>query len=141
MTMEGPADPVPPQRDERPLTALFTDLASETSSLVRKEVELAKAELSEKASEAGRGAASLAAGGAVAFAGVLFLLAALALLLDLVMPTWLAMLIVGAVVAIAGYVLMKAGTRKLSARNLTPRRTLESLKDDGRWAKAQVDGR
>ncbi|HYC01771.1 MAG TPA: phage holin family protein [Azospirillaceae bacterium] len=141
MTMEGPADPhggSATQHEERPLTALFSDLAGETSSLIRKELELAKTEISEKASQAGKGAASLAMGGAIAFAGVLFLLAALVLILDLVLPTWAAALIVGLVVVGVGYGLVAAGKKKLTAKNLVPKRTIETIKDDGRWAKSQV---
>lgn len=125
-------------RDDRPLTSLFSELATETSALIRKEIELGKAEMSEKAAQAGKGAASLAIGGAVAYAGLIFLLLAATLALSNAVAPWLAALIVGAVVVIIGLVMLASGRNKLKASNLAPNRTIETIKDDGRWAKAQV---
>lgn len=133
-----PEEPAPDRREDRPLTALFGDLASETAALIRKEAELAKAEMSEKASQAMRGAISLAAGGAIALIGLVFLLWAAVYALALWLPTWAAALIVGLVVAIVGLVMLQSGRSKLSAENLQPKRTIETLKDDSRWAKAQI---
>ena len=64
-------------RDERSLGDLFSDLSRETTTLVRQEVQLAKAELTQSATEAARGIGMLVAGGAVAYAGLLFLLLAI----------------------------------------------------------------
>lgn len=135
---EPPNDPVPPQRDDRPLTALFGDLANETAALIRKEAELAKAEMSEKAGMAVRAMVSLAVGGAVALIGVVFVLWAVVYALAIWLPPWAAALIVGVVMAVIGLVMLQSGKSKLSADNLQPKRTIETLKDDGRWAKAQV---
>jgi hypothetical protein len=63
-------------RDDRTLGELFAELAQETTTLVRHEVNLAKVEMSEKASRAGKHVGFLAAGGAVAYAGLLAILAA-----------------------------------------------------------------
>ena len=123
---------------DRPLTGLLTELAQETTTLVRKEVELAKAEVSEKVTQATAGAVSLAAGGMVAFAGVLFLLLALTFFLATMMEPWLAALIVGGVVTVIGIILVSMGKSKLSARNLQPNRTIATLQDDKRWAKEQL---
>jgi uncharacterized membrane protein len=123
---------------DRPLTGLLTELAQETTTLVRKEVELAKAEVSEKVTQATSGAVSLAAGGMVAFAGVLFLLLALTFFLATMMEPWLAALIVGGVVTVIGIILVSMGKSKLSARNLQPNRTIATLQDDKRWAKEQL---
>ncbi len=133
-----PVEPVPHGRDDRPLTALFGDLASETAALIRKEAELAKAEMSEKANQAMRGAISLAVGGAVALIGLVFVLWAIVYALAIWLPPWAAALIVGVAMAIIGLVMLQSGRSKLSAQNLQPKRTIETLKDDGRWAKAQV---
>ncbi|WP_119678969.1 phage holin family protein [Indioceanicola profundi] len=129
---------VEPARDDRPLTSLFSELATETSALIRKEIELGKAELSEKAAQAGKGAASLAIGGAVAYTGVIFLLLALTFGLANWLPLWASALIVGGLVLIVGLVMLASGRNKLKASNLAPNRTIETIKDDGRWAKAQV---
>src|SRR3954454_7209835 len=86
------------QPRERSLFALFSDLWRETSTLVHKEAELAKAELSEKVSQVGTGVAELAIGGAIVFAGFIVLLLALSNGLMHILPEeqadWLAPLIV-----------------------------------------------
>jgi formate/nitrite transporter FocA (FNT family) len=123
---------------DRPLTGLLTELAQETTTLVRKEVELAKAEVSEKVSQATTGAVSLAAGGMVAFAGLIFLLLAATFYLATLMEPWLAALIVGGVVTLIGIILVVMGKSRLTARNLQPTRTISSLQDDKRWAKEQL---
>jgi hypothetical protein len=123
---------------DRPLTGLLTELAQETTTLVRKEVELAKAEVSEKVSQATTGAVSLVAGGLVAFAGLIFLLLAATYYLATMMEPWLAALIVGGVVTLIGVILVAMGKSRLNARNLQPTRTLATLQDDKRWAKDQL---
>jgi xanthine/uracil permease len=117
---------------------LLTELAQETTTLVRKEVELAKAEVSEKVSQATTGAVSLVAGGLVAFAGLIFLLLAATYYLATMMEPWLAALIVGGVVTLIGVILVAMGKSRLNARNLQPTRTLATLQDDKRWAKDQL---
>lgn len=124
---------------ERPLGELFSDLSSQVSRLVRDEVRLARAELSEKASNAGRGAVFMGAGAALAYAGLLALLAALIIGLgQLGVPWWLSALIVGAVVLGAGYLLLQRGMAAMKPAQLTPSRTIRSLSEDGQWAKHQV---
>lgn len=132
----------PGARDGRTLFGLITDLWRETSTLLREEVELAKAELSEKASHAGSGIASIATGGAVLFAGFLMLLFAASAGLARALPpehaAWLAPLIVGAVVALIGYIMLAAGRRRLRAGELKPTHTLTSLRRDGRLVKEHI---
>jgi hypothetical protein len=127
-------------RDDRSLGELFGELAGEISALVRQEATLAKAEMSEKASQIGVNLASLAAGGAVAYAGFLAILAAIiALLVEAAgLSWWGAALLVGIVVAIVGGVLVMKGISALKNANLTPRETLESLKEDAQWARRQT---
>ena len=124
-------------RDERSLGELFTELAQETSTLVRQEVNLAKTEMSQKASRAGRHTGILAAGGALAYAGLLAILAAVIVLLDNVMPLWLSALLVGLVVVVVGYLLVRRGLDALKQEDFAPRETIETLKEDQRWAKDQ----
>lgn len=129
-------------RPDRSLPSLISDLTQETYTLVRKEVALAKAEMSEKVSQLTTGIAALAIGGAVAFAGILVLLDALVAKLTEVLPpdnaAWLAPLIVGGVVAVIGIILLLKGRSNLEAQNLVPRRTLDSLQRDKEFAKEQV---
>ena len=124
--------------DDRSLGELFAELARETSTLVRQEVTLAKTEMTDKATKAGKDVASIAIGGAVAYAGFLVILAALVLLLAEVIDTWLSALIVGAVVLLAGYFLLQRGREALKSEDLAPRQTMETLKEDAEWAKRQT---
>ena len=125
-------------RDERSLGELFAELARETSTLVRQEVNLAKTEMSQKASRAGRHVGVMAAGGAVAYAGLLAIPAALIVLLNNVMPLWLSALLVGIVVAVVGYLLVRRALDALKREDFAPRETIETLKEDQRWAKDQT---
>jgi hypothetical protein len=126
-------------RDERSLADLFAELARETSTLVRQEVQLAKAELTQSATEAGRAIAFLVIGGAVAYAGVLFLLLAIVYgLIEAGVDPWLAAGLVGLVVVIIGTVLVMRARASLSAATLAPRRTVTTLKEDTEWAKEQL---
>lgn len=125
-------------RDDRSLGELFSELAQETSTLVRQEVTLAKTEVSDKASRAGKHVGILAAGGALAYAGLLAILAAVIVLLNMVMPLWVAALLVGLVVVVVGYLLVRRGLDALKREDFTPRETIETLKEDQRWAKDQT---
>jgi len=126
-------------RDERSLGDLFSDLSRETTTLVRQEVQLAKAELTQSATEAARGIGMLLAGGAVAYAGLLFLLLAIVFgLIQAGWDAWLSALVVGLVVVAIGAVLVLRARESLKPANLAPRRTVETLKEDQEWAKEQI---
>jgi xanthine/uracil permease len=124
--------------DNRSLGELFSELAQETSTLVRQEVTLAKTEMSHKASRAGKHIGVLAAGGAVAYAGLLAILAGVIVLLDNVMPLWVSALLVGVVVAIVGYLLVRRALDALKREDFAPRETMETLREDQQWAKDQT---
>ena len=125
-------------RDDRTLGELFSELAQETSTLVRQEVNLAKTEMSQKASRVGKDVGFLAAGGVVAYAGLLAILAGVIVLLGQVIPMWLSALLVGLVVAAVGYFLIKKGLDALKREDVAPRQTMETLKEDGQWIKDQT---
>jgi hypothetical protein len=125
-------------RDGRSLGELFSELAQETSTLVRQEANLAKTEMSQKASTAGKHLGVLAAGGALAYAGLLAILAGVIALLNDVMPLWASALLVGIVVAIVGYLLIRKGLDALKRDDFAPRETIETLKEDQQWAKEQT---
>lgn len=108
------------QRDERSLGELFAELARETSSLVRQEVTLARTEMTQKVTQAGRDVGVIGVGGAIAYAGLLAIIAAVILGLGQFIPLWLSALIVGLVVAGVGYVLIQRGLSALKRANLTP---------------------
>jgi hypothetical protein len=123
---------------ERSLGDLFSQLTHDLSTLLRQEVMLAKTELSQKASKAGKDVGFLAVGGAIAYAGFLVILAGVVLALGLVLPWWASALIVGVVVAAIGYFLIRKGQTALKQADLTPKQTIETLKEDQQWVKEQV---
>ena len=124
--------------ENRPLGDLFGDLATEMSNLVRQEVALAKVEVSQKVKHVGRNVGYLAIGGAVAYAAVLAIIAGIIMLLAKVVPHWGAALIVGAVVAGIGWLLIGKAMVALQQTDLTPRETVETLKEDATWMKQQI---
>jgi xanthine/uracil permease len=126
------------QRDERSLGELFAELSRQTSDLVRQEVNLAKAEMTQKARDMSKDASYIGAGGALAYAGLLVLLAALVLLLDIWIPMWVSALVVGIVVAAIGGLLIMRGRDGLRKTTVTPQQTVDTLKEDVRWAKEQT---
>lgn len=123
---------------DRPLSTLFSELTQETVSLFRKEIQLARSELTDKARQAGRGAAEIAIGGVLLLVAVGALAAAAILGLSQVMQPWLAALIVAGVLALAGGILVATGLSNVRTGNLAPRRTMDSLRDNTRWAKEQL---
>lgn len=126
-------------KQERSLGELLGDLARETGDLVRQEVQLAKAEMSENISNVTKNIGFLAIGGALAYAGLLAIVAALIIGLgQLGLSWWLSALIVGLVVAGIGYFLVQKGLNAIKQRNLAPEKTLETLKEDVEWAKKQT---
>jgi hypothetical protein len=124
--------------ENKPLGDLFSDLASEMSELVRKEVALAKLEVGEKAKYIGKNVGYLVVGGAIAYAAMLAIIAAIIMLLDNVMPSWGAALIVGVVVAAVGWLLISKARAALQATDVTPQQTVETLKEDAAWVKQQI---
>jgi hypothetical protein len=125
-------------RDERSLGDLFSELASETSELVRQEVALAQVEISQKATRVGKNVGFLAVGGAVGYAALLAVLAAVIIGLGNFIPLWLAALIVGAVVGIVAYFMVSSALTELKNTELKPQQTVETLKEDAQWLKKQM---
>jgi hypothetical protein len=129
----------PPELRDQSIGELVKDLAGETSTLVRKEIDLAKAEMTERAKLAGKGAATLAAGAIAALLALGALTAGLIAALDLAMPTWLAALIVAVVYAAIAGVLAQTGRKQVQeATPPVPEETIESVKEDVQWAKTRT---
>jgi hypothetical protein len=126
-------------RDERSLGELFGDLTREISTLVRQEATLAKTEITQKVSHVGKDVGMLAAGGAVAYAGLLAIVAAVIIgLANAGLPWWAAALLVGIVVAGTGGFLVQRGISALKQEDLAPRETIETVKEDTQWARRQI---
>lgn len=120
---------------ERPIGELVKDLSSQTSTLVRQEIELARAELQQKGKQAGKGAGMLGAAAIAALLALGALTAGLVALLDTAMATWVAALIVMALWAIVALVLAKAGQKSLQKATPPAPQTVETVKEDIQWAK------
>lgn len=121
---------------ERPVGELLKQLANETTTLVKQELELAKAEMREKAGKAGPGFGMWGAAGVTGLLALGSLTAFLILALDGAMPNWLAALIVGLVyAAIAGFLYLRGKQRVDEAGSPVPEQTVETLKEDVQWAK------
>ena len=126
------------QEKDRTLGELFGDLAAELRTLMRREMELARTELSEIIGRMFRDAAAMAAGGVIAGTAFLVFVAAAVLLLGLVMPYWASALVIGFVLATVGFILIQKGRKDFRQANLTPVKTTETLKETAKWAKAQL---
>jgi uncharacterized membrane protein YqjE len=113
------------------LGTLVSQLSSQIPALIRSEIRLAQAEVTEKGKRAGIGLGMFSVAGLMAFFGLAFLLTTVALLLDLVMPGWLAALIVTLVLfAVAGVAALLGKKKVAEATPPTPERTIESVKED-----------
>ena len=116
---------------EPSLGTLVSQLSSQIPALIRSEIRLAQAEVTEKGKRAGIGLGMFSAAGLLAFFGVGFLLTTVALLLALVVPGWVATLIVTVVLLAAAGVAAMLGKKKVTeAAPPTPDRTIESVKED-----------
>ena len=124
--------------DEKSLTELLSTVTSDLTTLMRKEIELAKIEAKEEAAKAGKAGAMLAAGGVAAHMALLFTSLALAWLLDAVMPASLAFLLVGVVYGIAAFALLQIGRNRMKDVRPVPEQTVDTLKEDAQWARAQM---
>ncbi|MGE5504791.1 MAG: phage holin family protein [Actinomycetota bacterium] len=120
------------------LTRLFSALTRETATLFRQEIQLAKTEVAEKVGQARSGITGTVAGALVLFVALQALVAAAVLGLSNALSPWLAALIVGIAVAIVGGVVLARGISNLKGDKLAPRRTMDSLRANTRWAKEQL---
>jgi putative superfamily III holin-X len=134
-------DGAPDNRElrERPVGELLRELSQQTTTLVRQELELAKAELAEKGKRAGVGAGLLTGAGVMGLAALGALTACFIAALSTAMETWLAALIVALVyAAIAGGLALVGKTRVREATPPAPEQTIETVKEDVQWAKTQA---
>ena len=124
---------------ERPIGELLKQLSMETSTLVKQELDLAKAEMTQKGKQAGVGAGFLSGGAVLGLGAFGAFTAFLIALLDTGMVTWLAALIVAAVYgAIAGFLALQGKNKLQEATPPAPEQTVETLKEDVEWAKTQT---
>ncbi|WP_135467826.1 phage holin family protein [Crenalkalicoccus roseus] len=135
-----PPEPARPAEGGRSVPELLSSLVGQVSTLFRKEIQLARAELGEKFGQAASAVMPIAAGGALLLASLVILLFALAAGLTWLfgIATGLSLLIVGVAFALIGYLLVRSGVSQLKVSNLVPERTAEQLSRDADVAKEQV---
>lgn len=134
-------------RDETPtLGRAVSDLVREVGTLVRQEFELAKCEMAGKAERAKSGAVRLGIGAALALVGAFAIAIALIQGLTVVLDNWMsrplaafvAAAVVGLALGVAGWLLVRSGAERVSPSEWMPRRTVESIKEDARWARKRT---
>jgi hypothetical protein len=125
-------------QDEQSIGELFSELSQQASKLVRQEVQLVKAEMTQKARKATRQIALIAIGAVLANAALLSIVAFLVLLLAQWMDAWLAALLVGILVGGAAALLAMKGINELKEMTPAPERTLQTLREDKEWLAQQM---
>ena len=127
------------QLEDRPVPELLRQLSEQTTTLVRQEIELAKAEMTAKGKQVGIGAGAFGAAGLVGLYAVGAITACLILALSTAMAGWLAALIVGVVYAAVAGALALVGKQKTQAgAPPVPERAISSTKEDVEWAKTRA---
>jgi hypothetical protein len=137
----------PEVHDGHTIAELLRDLREETVTLAKQEVALAKSEMKEKAAIVTRNVVYIAAGGLVAYAGLIFLIFAGMRLLTFGLinagfaastAAWLSPALIGLVVAIIGGVLILKGKRAFSKETLVPKKTIQSIKEETSWTRTKL---
>ena len=124
---------------DQPLGELFKKLSDDLSSLVRQELKLAQAEMTEKGRKAGLGVGMFGAAGIIVLLALITLTACVVALLATAMEVWIAALIVTVVYGAAAGVLAITGKQRVSeATPPVPEQTVESVEEDVQWAKTQL---
>jgi VIT1/CCC1 family predicted Fe2+/Mn2+ transporter len=124
---------------ERPIGEVAKNLTSDLSLLLRQEIELAKAEMAQKARTAAPGLGMFGGAGVVALCAAGALTAFLVLVFSLFLPDWAAALIVGVAMAAVAFVLIGKGKERIAdAGKPVPEQTIETVKEDVEWAKTRA---
>jgi hypothetical protein len=126
-------------KDERSIGELFSDLAQETSTLVRQEMRLAGEEVRLRTTKVGKDIGLGIAGAVILYTSFLVVVAAIILALgELGLQWWVSALIVAVVLGVVGYGLVKRATAAIKHADILPQRTIQHLKEDQEWAKEQI---
>jgi uncharacterized membrane protein YqjE len=128
-----------PRLDDLPVAELLKRLSEQTSTLVRQELDLAKAELTVKGKRAGIGAGMFGGAGLFGLFAFAALTAAIIAALDLATATWLAALIVAVVYgAVAGVLALTGRNKVREAMPPVPQDSVDSVKEDVQWTKRRA---
>lgn len=124
--------------DRRSLGELLMDLSRQMTTLVRKEIELARVEMTQKVSSMTKDVVLMAMGGALLYAGLLALLATAVIALWQWLPLWLSALVVSVSVLCLGAILYVMGRKRLRDEDVRPTQTIISLKENKEWIKRRM---
>ena len=127
-----------PGSEQPTLGELLSNLSSQAGLLVRQEIQLAQAEMTRKATRAGRNAAYVAMGGIFGLAAFLTIVAALVLALSQFRAAWLAATLVGLALGIVAALLVRYGVEKLKQIDPAPRQTIETMRENKEWLTQQI---
>ena len=136
-----------PESSPNSIPALLRELRDETSTLLRQEVTLAKAEMKENVSRLTSHATHIAVGAFVAYAGIIVLLIGIGELLDLLLvrmgvsedvADWLAPTLVGLIVAIVGWIMLSRAKNAIAHDDVAPKQTIETLRENKQWAQSKL---
>jgi len=118
---------------------LISGLVTDAQQLVRREIDLAKREVSIEVDKVKQGAVALGAGAGLAIIGALLLGHMLVYLVQSLtgLSLWVSYLIVGAIFAIGGGILLMQGIKRMKDVDPLPRETIETVKEDIQWIKEQ----
>lgn len=124
-------------RTQPSIGELFADLSRDTATLIRQQMELARVELSDRFSRLGKSLGQVVVGGAVATGGLLSIVAGIVLAVAaLGVPAWISALVVGAALALLGYALARQAITSMGREDMTPRATVQTLKESAEWVKS-----
>jgi hypothetical protein len=131
-----PVKPLPDQRQSTP--ELLRSIATDTSTLLRKEMELARQEIVEAVTARVKAVGAMAAAGLLAIFMLVFLGLAAAVALDLVLPGWASRLVVAGGFLLLALPAVLFGLRRMKTPALAPQETKRTVKEDVEWAKQQL---
>ena len=124
--------------NSRSIADVLQDIVANVQTIIRSEVRLAKTEITEEATKAGRAAGMLAGGAVAALFTVWLLLLTILFALATVMPMWGAALLLFALMAAATAILLTAGKKRFKTVHATPEKTIETMKENVEWVKSQA---
>jgi uncharacterized membrane protein YqjE len=122
----------------RSVPEVLQDIVGNIQEIIRSEFRLAKAEVKQEASKAAPSLKMIVVGAGIGFYALGFLLFTLVMGLATMMATWLAALIVGAVLGLIALALIATASKRLKQVNPVPERAVETMKENVQWAKHQI---
>lgn len=122
----------------RPISSILQDVVGDVTGIVRSEIKLAKAEITADAKRFARALPLAVAGAILGLFALGLLLTTILLAIAIALPAWLSALIVFVGTAIIAWALFAAGKARLRRINVVPEKTVNTIKENAEWVKAQA---